>query len=254
MSSAELKDPIPTPDTNTNTPLILSALAQAETAEHKQTSGLAEFEGLTIDSAKGFPALDPATFARLREELTLCKDLPKPPSLGNLSFLLGKRNNDLRELFEDNWTAACLNCAAAAEVHVELARSTEPDEEGKTALDPSELVFKAIRRLILTAANVPARSLEIYKYIATKSTLKATTKPGSRRDEVISTEEAKTLNAKLDTATKLSKKLYTPRFHRPRQNRYTFQWQGIPGSYQHTGRRGGRHRGRGGRRGRRGRH
>ena len=125
---------------------LLNLLTQTEEESRQQKKGLDKYRGLRVDKPSDFPALDPKTYASLKEELPLSQDLPRAPSLGSLAFLIKKGSQDRREQFEDHWASSTLTYAAAAEVYAELTRllnaGTIPDD------DP---VFQAGRRLLLAA-------------------------------------------------------------------------------------------------------
>ena len=180
---------------------LLDLLRQTETLEQEETAGLDKFTGLRITSATDFLPLKPSTYKAVREKLQLYKDLPKPPTLGSLGFLVKKGSGDIKEIFEDSWTNNCLTYAAACDVYVHLTQLLETE-----AIPEDHEIFKAARRLILVASNAPARNLQTYKYIARKQVLKSTPKPGNSRDQVLSESEAKEINTELDTLNKLQRK------------------------------------------------
>ena len=188
-------------------------------------------------------------FSSFKEDLPLFKDLPKAPTLGSLSFLVKQGSSDIRELFEDNWTTSCLTYAAAVEVYSRIAELQKEE-----LFDEDDPLFAAVRRLILCAANSPARSLQFYRYLAEKRALRATPRPGTQRQEIISQEEAKSLNAKIDTAKKLSRSTGSQRGQRGRRGRGFGTYFGPRNPFFHYGYQGGYRGGRrGGPRGRRGR-
>ena len=221
---------------------LLQQLATAETLTQHNNSGLDEFEGLHIESATDYIALKTSAHKTLKEELKLATALPGPPSLGELQFLIKHGASDIKELFEDTWNSATLAYAAAAQVCVDLSRLLEAGD-----IPEDDDIFTNVRRLLLTTSNVPARSLLTYKYIARKQANKQAVKPGSERDRVLTTQEAKDLNTTLETAAKLKKK--TNPFTRAPQRRCQSRWSRFPGTNYTRGRRG---RGRGRRGGRRG--
>ena len=187
----------------------------------------------------------------MKDEFVIYKDLPRAPTLGSLGFLIKKGAADLREQFEDHWQTSCLSYAAAAAIYVRVAELLEEKK-----IDEDDEITTLARRLILCTSNAPARSLQIYRYIAEKQAVKSTPKPGTAREEIISGEEAKSLNAKIDTAKKLEKNS-KPANRRGRRGGRGFgtyfgpnsYFSAFPGlNYSYRGRRGRRGR-RGGRRG-----
>lgn len=234
---------------------LLSKLLQSETAEREDKSGLTSFSGLRITKPSEFVPLDTTSFTSLKDELVLFRDLPKPPTLGSLGFLIKKGASDIREIFEDNWTASCLTYAAAAAIYSRIAKLLEEEK-----IEEGDEILTLARRLILCASNSPARSLQIYKYIAEKQALRSTPKPGTSREEIISGEEAKAINSKLDSAKKLaqaSKSRGRGRGRGPGRTRgfstyFQQSYYPFPGFYQPYQRGRGQGRGRGRRGGRRG--
>jgi hypothetical protein len=233
-------NPANNPAKNTS---ILDALLANETEQQDDASGLARFSGLRIKTASDYIAIPPQVFSTLRENLTLYKSLPKPPSLGSLNFLITKGATDIKEQFEDHWTAASVSYAAACEVYVQIARLVE---DAKIA--PDHELVAATRRLLLTVQNTPARALQTYKHLARRQALKGAAKPSQTRDQVLTADEAKALHTEIDTARKLKQKTSTKPRRRYGQGFYT-SFKPSPSTYPSN--RGGGNRGRG--RGRRGR-
>ena len=228
---------------------LLQQLQLAEEKANASESGLDLFNGLRIAKPEEYLTLSPDQCKRLKDRNPLAATLPKPPTLGAAAFLLNRKTaGDLREQFEDGWTASSLTYACAANVFRLIAQRVQ---EGAIA-DNDELIA-ASRDLVLAASNTPARQLEVYKYIATKAALKATPKPGNSRDAVLNSEELKNIQTSLDTTHKIQRKLHGTKFPGTsfgnHNKRYTRPWRpkgrGRPFPYRGGGRRG-RGRGRGG--------
>ena len=223
---------------------------EIQSDDRNTKSGLDRFTGLRVAKASDYPSLSAKAFRDLKEELKLFDDLPKAPTLAGANFLIRKGGPELRELFEDNWSACTLAYAAAAELYTVIAE-TGTQEDSK--IDQGHPIFKSARKNLLATANTLKRSLQVYKYLAQKTVIKGKQKPGSERESVSSAEEIKTINAEIDTLNKLNKKTKPQRGRgrgffahfgargRGRQPTY------YPGNYRGRGGRRGRARGRGGR-------
>lgn len=201
----------------------LDTLIKNTEKEAEDSSGLTRYEDLLVRSPTGYKSLPLQSLNHLREQLPLYAALPKPPTLGEFNFLLGKKGNDLRELFEDNWKASTLSYAACAEVFTALAELTRDDSEEKhLSEEAKKLLTSAATKALLSANNSLARSREYYQYLAVKAANRDATKPGSNREKLIAESNAKEICQVLDTKSKL-KRLTQPTRPRGRgryQNRY----------------------------------
>ena len=221
---------------------LLTELLKSEKQSHQEKSGLLEYTGLLIEEPRQYQALPPDLYKSLTQELKIHASLPRAPTLGEYSFLLSKKGSEIKELFEDVWATASLNYSAACEVYVQLVKATK---DGK--LEETDPIFEVARRSLLCASNVPARALQVYKYLAKRQAVKTVQKPGNNRSLILSEEEAKSFNTSIDTAAKLQKRTH-PKPIRGSFNSSTYwNFSYYPGVYR--GRRG-RGRGRRGRRGR----
>ena len=183
---------------------LLKVLQQAETAAAEAASGLSAYAEFRVDSAEDFNELPPDLYKQFREELKLYKTLPRPPTLGSLSFLLPKGGSLLKELFEDNWSSTCLTYAAVAELLKEIS-----DRLNAKELKANDNIVLLARKALLTASNAPKRSLSYYKYLAQRSAIRTAQKPGIKKGEVLSATETKQIQTTLDTASKLRKAIHT---------------------------------------------
>ena len=239
MSAAEQKD----------LPSLFETLLREEQTDLLQTRGLERYKELLIGS-KGFQALPPDTFKALKEQLPLLPHLPKPATLGAHSFLLNKKGGTLiKDQYEDAHNAAMFTYAAAAEVFLETSELIAAG-----SLDRNSKLALAVRRLLLSAGNGPARALEFYRYTAKKTAIKSEARPGQAKTQVLSADEVKDLNTTLDATRKLERLTRPKPVYTGPQRQGTHPWGTAAPTkrpYQHRNRNRGRGRGRG--RGRRGR-
>jgi hypothetical protein len=240
MSAAEQKD----------LPSLFETLLQQEQSGLLKARGLERYKELLIGS-EGFQALPPDTYKAFKEQLPLLPHLPKPATLGAHAFLLSKKGGALiKDQYEDAHNAALLTYAAAAEVFLEtseLISTGSLDRDSKLAL--------AVRRLLLSAGNGPARALEFYRYTAKKTALKSEARPGQAKTQVLSAEEVKDINTTLDATRKLERLTRPKPIYTGPQRQGTYPWgtaaPARPRPYKQRDRRGrGRGRGRGRNRGR----
>ena len=232
----------------------LDALIKNTEKEAEDSSGLTRCEDLLVRSPTDYKQLPLQSLNHLKEQLPLCAALPRPPTLGEFNFLLGKKGNDLRELFEDDWKASTLTHAACAEVFTVLAElSTEDnnDERQQLSEEAQQQLTSAATKALPSASNSLARSREHCQCLAVKAANEDAPKPGSNREKLIAEPNAKGICQVLDTKSKLKRLTQTPKLRgRGRcQNRY---WRNRGGrgrrnsTYHYNPRGRGRERGRGG--------
>lgn len=224
---------------------LLTALLQSEAESQNTKSGLDEYTGLLVQAPEQYPTLPPSVYRALTQELKLFPSLPRAPTLGEYSFLLKKSGSEVKELFEDHWATSTLTYSAAAELYVQLVKAKDDEK-----LAEDSPIFDVARKLLLCSTNSLGRSLEVYKYLATKATLKTAPRPGTQRSSVLSTEEAKNLNCQIDITRKLQQnsKPKVPPYRPPSQRTYYFgQYPGVYRGSGFRGSRGNRSRGRRGR-------
>mmetsp|Transcript_11780 Transcript_11780/g.23711 ORF Transcript_11780/g.23711 Transcript_11780/m.23711 type:complete len:250 (+) Transcript_11780:160-909(+) len=222
-------------------PNFLDQILQTEQEAREENSGLAIYKDLRVESVRQFREIPTATYKAFKSELKLHESLPKPATLAEHSFLLPpKTRGKVKELYEDNYNAGILNYAAAADVYLQVLRLI-----GEEKLEKEDPLVSAVRKLLITASNTPARATSTYRRIASKSALSTA---GSDRESLLSNEEAKTINTTVDVAAKLRKATFptAPRTDYRRRH----QGGGFPNpllyrrpcqpSYYPRGRRGGR--------------
>ena len=184
-------------------PLSTTLFSEIESqlqADLLQQDGLTPYLEALVKSPNDHTILlKPALFKHIRGTLKLYPHLPKPPSLAEFTFLLQKKGGSLlRESFEDNWTAGTLAYAAAAEVFVQLCKLVNAE-----AVSVQSPLFHAAKTSLLCASNVLARSIVQYRHQAERQANRHAARPGQERSRLLSIEDAKTIQASLDTQSKL---------------------------------------------------
>ena len=187
----------PSPDTPQS---LLHTSQQNLQLDIEEKAGLGTLKEILVTKPSDYRLLKPNEFKHLKEKLSLFPFLPKAPALAEFAFLLQKKGGPLlKEQFEDQWQAATLNYAAAAEVFTALAELAE-DQKADIAT-----ALQAASTNLLTASNVFARALSTYKSIAIRQANRSAQRPGQERETILSTEDAKAIQASLDTEAKLQK-------------------------------------------------
>ena len=98
-------------------PSLTQLLAAELSREAQEHSCLTPFNDYRVESADKFPGLNSKDFRYLQETLPLYKDLPKAPTLGDLSSLSHKFGpSQFKQQFEDTWTSTNLG----KEIHEDL--------------------------------------------------------------------------------------------------------------------------------------
>ena len=218
-----------------STPALLNELLAAETEEYNSQEGLDAFKGLRISAPTDFVLLEPKLFKRFKEEVPLATDLPRAPTLGQASFLIKGGSKDIKDQFEDSWATTGLVHACAAQVLKEVQEAVKDQQ----LPEDHDLVYSS-RRLVLAAANAPARALATYKWLATKSAVASAPKPGTQKADILSADELKSINTALDTTQKLQRKTGSAfsAFLQPRRGRGNrYRGRRGRGRYRRRGRR-----------------
>ena len=179
---------------------VLETLSLNATAAAEEFNGLEVHQGLRVKQASDYKALSPEIFKFLKESFALFPHLPKAPTAGECGFLLTKKANLVTELFNDTWTSATLNYAAAAEVYTCVAALLK---EGK--LDEDSELIKASGGALLASSNVLARSVQFYKHLIKKQANKDAPRPGTERQPILTEVDAKGIATALETRQKLER-------------------------------------------------
>ena len=208
----------------------------------KTAAGLGNLEEILMRKPSDYKTLTASEFKHLKEQLTLHSFLPKAPTLAEFQFSLQKKGGALlKEQFEDVWSSATLNYAAAAESFAAALQLLDDEkvEEGNE-------IFRAASTALLAASNVLARTLQTYKDIATRQASEGSQRAGAGRESISSTEEAKSMHVAVDAASKLQKltqprqqQPFFKRFQRPRRNKFN-HWRNRAQRGRGFARRGGR--------------
>ena len=193
---------------------VLETLTLNATAAAEEYNGLEVYKGLRVKQASDYKALSPEIFKFLKESFALFPHLPRAPTAGEHGFLLTKKANLATELFNDTWTSATLNYAAAAEVYTYVAALVE---EGK--LDGDSELIKASGGALLASSNVLARSAQFYKHLIKKQANKDAPKPGTERQPILTEADAKGIATALETRQKLERLTNRGRGGRPSRGR-----------------------------------
>lgn len=191
----------PEEESTTFTEPILTQIKRDLQEQIKKSANLGNLEEIAISNPSDYKALSATEFKHLKEQLALHSFLPKAPVLAEFQFLLQNKGGKLlREQFEDVWSSATLNYAAAAD---NFAAVLELFDDSKVA--QGNKIFRAASTALLAASNVLARTLETYKQIATRQATKGSQRTTAERHRILSTEEAKSIQTTVDTASKLKK-------------------------------------------------
>lgn len=191
---------------------FLQAAREDLDTDIRDKAGVSEYQHLIVSSSDEYKSLSNRQFTHLREQLTVHPFLPKAPSLAEYQFLLAKKGGSLlKEQFEDSWSANTLTIAAVSQIAIELEKLTT---SGVVSTDNP--IVRATSNAILVSHNQQARAVSTYKYLAKRQANKDTAKPGSERGKILTEQEAKALQAELDTKAKLERTV-TPK---PFSNRF----------------------------------